>query len=31
VPLSKHILVQQNDFVRAGQPLSDGAITRMIF
>lgn len=26
-PLSKHILVQQNDFVRAGQPLSDGAIT----
>ena len=27
MPLSKHILVQQNDFVRAGQPLSDGAIT----
>ncbi|MCC5928429.1 MAG: DNA-directed RNA polymerase subunit beta' [Cyclobacteriaceae bacterium] len=27
VPLSKHILVQANDFVRAGQPLSDGAIT----
>jgi DNA-directed RNA polymerase subunit beta' len=27
VPLSKHILVQQNDYVRAGQPLSDGAIT----
>ncbi len=27
VPLSKHILVQQNDFVRAGSPLSDGAIT----
>jgi DNA-directed RNA polymerase subunit beta' len=27
VSLSKHILVQQNDFVRAGQPLSDGAIT----
>jgi len=27
VPLSKHILVQQSDFVRAGQPLSDGAIT----
>jgi RNA polymerase Rpb1, domain 5. len=27
VPLAKHILVQQNDFVRAGQPLSDGAIT----
>ncbi|HEY8400730.1 MAG TPA: DNA-directed RNA polymerase subunit beta', partial [Cytophagaceae bacterium] len=27
VPLSKHILVQDNDFVRAGFPLSDGAIT----
>jgi len=27
VPLSKHILVQANDFIRAGQPLSDGAIT----
>jgi DNA-directed RNA polymerase subunit beta' len=27
VPLAKHILVQQNDYVRAGQPLSDGAIT----
>jgi DNA-directed RNA polymerase subunit beta' len=27
VPLSKHILVQENDFVRAGQPLSDGAIS----
>ena len=27
VSLSKHILVQQNDFIRAGQPLSDGAIT----
>ncbi|MFC2126407.1 hypothetical protein ACFLU5_16565 [Bacteroidota bacterium] len=27
VPLSKHILVQDNDFVRAGTPLSDGAIT----
>jgi len=27
VPLSKHILVQQNDYVRAGQPLSDGATT----
>lgn len=26
VPLSKHILVQDNDFVRAGQSLSDGAI-----
>ena len=27
VPLSKHILVQDNDFVRAGHALSDGAIT----
>lgn len=27
VPLSKHILVQDNDFVRAGMSLSDGAIT----
>ena len=27
VPLSKHILVQDNDFVKAGSPLSDGAIT----
>ena len=27
VKLSKHILVQENDFVRAGMPLSDGAIT----
>ncbi len=27
VPLSKQILVQQNDIVRAGTPLSDGAIT----
>jgi DNA-directed RNA polymerase subunit beta' len=27
VPLSKHILVQENDWVRAGTPLSDGAIT----
>jgi DNA-directed RNA polymerase subunit beta' len=27
VQLSKHILVQENDFVRAGEPLSDGAIT----
>jgi len=27
VPTAKHILVQENDFVRAGQPLSDGAIT----
>ncbi len=27
VPLSKQILVQENDYVRAGVPLSDGAIT----
>ena len=27
VSLSKHILVQDNDYVRAGIPLSDGAIT----
>ena len=27
VPLSKQILVQENDYVRAGTPLSDGAIT----
>jgi DNA-directed RNA polymerase subunit beta' len=27
VPLSKQILVQESDFVRAGMPLSDGAIT----
>jgi len=27
VSLSKHILVQDNDFIRAGSPLSDGAIT----
>ncbi|MDE6294585.1 MAG: DNA-directed RNA polymerase subunit beta', partial [Muribaculaceae bacterium] len=27
VPLSKQLLVQENDFVRAGTPLSDGAIT----
>jgi DNA-directed RNA polymerase subunit beta' len=27
VPLSKQILVQEDDFVRAGTPLSDGAIT----
>ncbi len=26
-PLTKHILVQDNDFVRAGDPLTDGAIT----
>jgi DNA-directed RNA polymerase subunit beta' len=27
VPLSKQLLVQENDYVRAGTPLSDGAIT----
>ena len=27
VPLSKQILVQENDYLRAGTPLSDGAIT----
>ena len=27
VPLSKQILVQENDYVRAGTPLSDGVIT----
>ena len=27
VPLSKQLLVQENDIVRAGMPLSDGAIT----
>ena len=27
VPLSKQILVQENDYVRAGTPLSDGSIT----
>ena len=27
VPLAKQILVQENDYVRAGNPLSDGAIT----
>ena len=26
VPLSKHILVQENDFIKAGAPLSDGSI-----
>ncbi|MEZ4938264.1 MAG: DNA-directed RNA polymerase subunit beta' [Crocinitomicaceae bacterium] len=26
-PLSKHILAQENDFIKAGKPLSDGAIT----
>ena len=27
VKLSSQIIVQENDFVRAGDPLSDGAIT----
>ena len=27
VPLSRHILVQENDYVKAGQSLSDGAIS----
>ena len=27
IPLSKQILVQEGDFVRAGTPLSDGAVT----
>jgi len=27
ISLTKHILVQENDFVKAGQPLSDGATT----
>ena len=27
IPLTRHILVQENDFVKAGQTLSDGAIT----
>jgi DNA-directed RNA polymerase subunit beta' len=27
VSLSKHILVQENDYVKAGQPLTDGATT----
>lgn len=27
VPLSKHILVQENDFAKAGAPLSEGATT----
>jgi DNA-directed RNA polymerase subunit beta' len=26
VPLSKHILVQENDFIKAGAPLSDGSV-----
>jgi DNA-directed RNA polymerase subunit beta' len=27
IPLSKHILVQENDFIRAGESLSDGSIS----
>ena len=27
IPLSKQLLVQENDYVRAGTPLSAGAIT----
>ncbi|MBE6209034.1 MAG: DNA-directed RNA polymerase subunit beta' [Rikenellaceae bacterium] len=27
VPMSRQILVQENDYVRAGMPLSDGAVT----
>lgn len=27
VPLSKHIIVQEGDFIKAGTPLSDGSIT----
>ncbi|MBN8701752.1 MAG: DNA-directed RNA polymerase subunit beta' [Bacteroidetes bacterium] len=27
VPLSKHILVQENDFIKAGEQLSEGSIT----
>jgi len=27
VPLSKHILIQENDFVKAGDSLSDGAVS----
>ena len=27
IPLSKHLLVQENDFVKSGMPLCDGAIT----
>ena len=27
IPLSKHILVQENDFVKSGMPLCDGAVT----
>ncbi len=27
VPLTRHILVQEGDFVKAGTPLSDGAVT----
>lgn len=27
IPLSKHILVQENDYIKAGYPLSEGSIT----
>jgi len=27
IPLSKHILVQENDYVKAGDPLTDGSIS----
>jgi DNA-directed RNA polymerase subunit beta' len=27
VPLTKHIIVQEGDFIKAGTPLSDGSIT----
>ena len=27
IPLTKHILVQENDFIKAGTPMSEGAIT----
>ena len=27
IPLTKQILVQENDYVRAGSPLSDGGIS----
>ena len=29
VPLSKQILVQENDYIRAGMPLSDGAVNEI--
>jgi DNA-directed RNA polymerase subunit beta' len=27
IPTSKHVLVQENDYIRAGSPLTDGAMT----